>query len=111
MGSYNVIISPNALAQLDSYISYIRSTLLNPIAAERMWRDALDTRNQLSNVAGSLKLCDDPDLKRLGYHVIDFTKHKYVMLYRVDGGTAFVDAIYHQMQDYEHIFVTSISLE
>lgn len=111
MDSYDVIISPYALAQLDSYISYVRYTLLNPIAAERIWRDALETRQQLSNVAGSLKLCDDPDLHRLGYHAIDFTKHKYVMLYRIEARTAYVDAVYHQMQDYEHTFSTLLTSE
>ncbi len=46
MDSYNVIISPKALSQLNSYIDYIQQhTLLNDQAAHSVWQDALETRN------------------------------------------------------------------
>lgn len=104
MISYKVIISPKALSQLDSYIRYVHYTLLNPIAAESIWRDAQETRKALARVAGSLKLCDYPALHELGYHALKFGKHDYVMLYRVEGETAYVDGVYHMMQDYENLF-------
>ena len=54
-------------------------------------------------MAGSLKLCDDPKLRALGYRTIHFKHHKYFMLYRIEDGKAYVDGIYHDSQDYENI--------
>lgn len=56
MDSFNVIISPKALSQLNGYIDYLQYTLLNNQAAYNLWQDALDTREQVSRVAGSLNL-------------------------------------------------------
>ena len=108
MVSYNVIISPKALSQLDSYIDYIQFTLLNEQAAKSVWQDAIETSNKLKDVAGSLRLCNHPKLKELGYHPICFLKHKYIMLYRIEDNVAYVDAIYHQLQDYENTFAGDI---
>lgn len=60
MDSFDVIISPKALSQLNDYIDYLQYTLLNDQAAHNVWQDALDTRERLSNVAGSLKPCSHP---------------------------------------------------
>ena len=105
---YKVIVSPKALAQLDSYISYVQDTLLNPIAAQSILRDAKKTRETLSKIAGSMKLCGHPKLHELGYHAVKFEKHNYAMLYRVDGETVYVDGIYHLMQDYENLFAGEV---
>ncbi|MCR5789943.1 MAG: type II toxin-antitoxin system RelE/ParE family toxin [Lachnospiraceae bacterium] len=102
---YDVIISPKALSQLDAYIDYIQHTLLNEQAAKAVWDDAMDTREELTRVAGSLRLCDNKKLQDLGYHKINFLRHRYLMLYRVDDTTAYVEAIYHQLQDYENTFL------
>lgn len=110
MDSYNVIISPKALSQLNSYIDYIQYTLLNEQAAQNVWQDALETREQLSTAAGSLKYCTHPQLKKYGYRSINFKRHRYLMLYRIDEKTVYVDAIYHQLQDYENIFAHGLNL-
>lgn len=104
MDSYNVIISPKALSQLSAYIDYIQYTLLNEQAARTVWQDALETRSRLSLVAESLKYCKHPLLKERGYRLICFRRHRYVMLYRVVGADVYVDAIYHQLQDFENVF-------
>ena len=106
---YDVIISPKALSQLNEYVDYIQYTLLNPQAAELVWQDALDTREQLSKVAGSLGFCRNQTLRDHGYRCIGFKKHKYAMLYTVDGTTAYVDAIYHMQQDYENTFANEVN--
>lgn len=108
MVSFDVIISPKALAQLNNYIDYLQYTLLNEQAAHNVWQDALDTRERLSEVAGSLKLCTHPILKKYGYRSINFLRHCYLMLYRLEAQTAYVDAIYHQLQDYENIFANDL---
>ncbi len=104
MGTYDVIISPKALSQLNDYVDYIHFTLANPQAAKSVWQDALDTADTLETSAGSLNFCKHPKLKQLGYHPIFFRRHDYVMLYRIDGSTAYVEAIYHMLQDYENTF-------
>lgn len=97
MDSFNVIISPKALYQLNNYIDYLQYTLLNDQAAYNVWQDALETRDQLSRVANSLQYCTHPQLKKNGYRAISFMRHRYLMLYRIDGKTAYVEAIYHQI--------------
>lgn len=104
MDSFDVVISPKALSQLNDYVDYLQYTLLNDQAAYNVWKDALETRDQLSKVAGSLKFCTNPQLEKNGYRAIHFMRHRYIMLYRIEGTTAYVDAIYHQLQDYENIF-------
>ena len=79
MDSFNVIISPKALSQLNSYIDYLQYTLLNDQAAYNVWQDALETRKQLSRVAGNLKYCTHPQLEENGYHAISFMRHRYIM--------------------------------
>ena len=101
---YNVIISPKAYSQLEDYLAYIQYTLLNSQAAKSVWLDAKETADELTRAAGSLKLCDNPKLKEFGYRAISFKRHNYVMLYRVEGNTAYVEAIFHQRQDYENTF-------
>ena len=108
MDSFDVIISPKALSQLNDYIDYLQYTLLNDQAAYNVWQDALETHDQLSKVAGSLKLCTHPQLKKHGYHIIHFMRHRYLMLYRIEGTTAYVDAIYHRLQDYENTFADDL---
>lgn len=108
MALYEVIISPKALSQLDAYIGYIQYTLLNAQAAKAIWDDAVDTRDELAKSAGSLKLCDNKKLQNLGYHRINFLRHRYLMLYRLDGTTVYVEAIYHQLQDYENTFLDEL---
>lgn len=100
---YEVIMTAPAKLQLDHIIYYILSEFRNEQAALNIMKDANDTRIRLSHVAGNLKLCDDPDLRALGYRTIHFKHHRYFMLYRIENGKAYVDAIYHDMQDYEHI--------
>ena len=109
MDSFNVIISPKTLSQLNCYIDYLQYTLLNEQAACNVWQDALETREQLSKVADSLKFCTHPKLKKNEYRAISFMRHHYLMLYRIEGTTVYVDAIYHQLQDYENTFADELN--
>ena len=111
MGFYNVIISPKALSQLRSYIDYMQYTLLNDQAAHSVWKDGMETRHRLSKVAGSLKYCNHSQLKEYGYRAINFKHHRYTMLYRIDGMNVYVDAIYHQLQDYENAFADELNTD
>lgn len=109
MDLFDVRISPRALNQLERYVDYTQYTLLNDSAARQIWQDALDTIERLSRSAGSLAVCRDARLQRLGYRSIRFSRHRYIMLYRVTGETAYIDAIYHELQDYENLFTDELT--
>ena len=64
---YEVILTYPAKAQLDHAINYILCEFESEQAALSVLNDAEDTRSRLSHVADSLKLCDDPKLRALGY--------------------------------------------
>lgn len=104
MVSYSVIISPKALTQLEEYIDYIQYTLFNNQGARAVWEDALETAARLETVAGSLEPCSHPKLKEYGYYPIRLSRHRYVALYRIDDNNAYVEAVYHELQDYQNLF-------
>ena len=95
---YRVMVTPDAEADPDTFVREKK----NKQAASNVVDDFEKTKDNLSRVAGSLKLCDNPRLKELGYHRINFLSHNYFMLYRIDGDMAIVDNIFHQLQDYEN---------
>ena len=70
--------------------------------ARNLLNDFEATKTSLSNVAESLKLCDNPKLRELGYRRINFLSHRYFMLYRIENDTVYVDNIFHELQDYEN---------
>ena len=98
---YEVVISEKAELQLDQFVHYILVGLGNEQAAASVLDDAEKTKERLSRMAGSLKLCDNTKLRALGYRIIHFGYHKYLMVYRIDGNTAYVEGMYHELQDYE----------
>ena len=99
---YKVVITSDAEEDLDRFVRYLLFEKQNPQAATNVLNDFEATKQTLSNVAGSLKLCDNPRLHALGYRKIHFLSHRYFMLYRVDGNLAIVDNIFHELQDYEN---------
>ena len=101
---YEVILTIPAKAQLDHIIEYVLSKYENTQAALSIMDDAEETKYRLSHVAGGLKLCEEPRLRSLGYRTIHFKRHRYFMLYRIQDGMVYVDAIYHDLQDYESFF-------
>lgn len=110
MDTFKVIISPEAKSQLSDYVCYIRTVLLNDVAAKSVYDDAIETGKRLSVVAGSLAYCKDERLKSHGYKAIYFRNHQYVMIYRTIGQVAYVDGIFHLRQDYENLFAINQDL-
>lgn len=108
---YKVIITLPAKRRLEMYIEYTVEKLHNRQAAKAIIDDAMETKNRFSNIAANLKLCDDPVLAKYGYRKIRFSKHDYVMLYRIVGKTVVVDGMYHELQDYESIFAEEMNLK
>ncbi len=100
---YDIALSVQAQTHFREIINYLIYELQNQQAAISVADDFDETIARLSHVAGSLKLCDDSVLRAKGYHTIRFRKHKYLMVYTVDGDRAYVEGIYHDLQDYEGI--------
>lgn len=100
---YNVILSSQAKMHFRKIIDYLLYELENKQAAISVADDFDDTTARLSHMAGSLKLCDDSILRAKGYRIIHFRKHRYLMIYTIDGDRACVEGIYHDLQDYENI--------
>lgn len=109
--AYNVIITPPAKHQLDMYIAYTLSEFKNLQAARAIRDDARETKKRLSNTASSLALCEDEVLAKNGYRKIMFAKHDFFMIYRIDNDTVIVDAMYHELQDYESVFANRMQLK
>lgn len=100
---YKVVLTTQAKVDFRRIIDYLLFKLKSEQAATNVANDMENTINQLSHVAGSLKLCEDSRLKSLGYRTIHFKQHRYLMLYRIESDVVYVDSIYHDLQDYENI--------
>ncbi len=99
---YKVFVTSEAEEDLNRYVQYLLFEKKNKQAAKNVLDDFEETAEKLSQVAGSLKLCDNNKLKNLGYRRINFRRHRYFLLYRIEGDTAIIDAIFHELQDYEN---------
>ena len=102
MSHYKVVVTDDAKADLDEFVSYILLVKKNEQAADSLLDDFLDAVGELEGVAGNLKLDDDEDLAALGYHRIHLKKHRYYLLYRIEDQTAIVDNMFHDLQDYKN---------
>lgn len=100
---FRVILTSQAERQAQKILDYIVYELENMQAAINVEQDMKDTVIRLSCTAGNLKLCDDINLRTLGYRTIHFRRHSYFMLYKIVDRCAYVIGIYHDLQDYENI--------
>jgi plasmid stabilization system protein ParE len=99
---YKVVVTADAEEDLNQYIRYLLLEKRSEQAARNVLDDFEATVQSLKNVAGSLKLCDNPRLKELGYRRINFLSHRFFMMYRIVEDMVFVDDIFHELEDYEN---------
>lgn len=99
---YKIVITLEAKEDLERFIRYLAVEKENIQAAKSLLDDFELTKDKLTYVAKSLKKCDNSKLKELGYRRINFSRHRYFILYRIDGDVAFIDNIFHELQDYEN---------
>lgn len=99
---YKVILSSDAEEDLNQFIRYLLYEKKSRQAASNVLDDFEVTMQSLSHVAGSLKLCENPKLKALGYRKIRFLSHRYFMLFRIEENLVIVDNVFHELQDYEN---------
>lgn len=106
---YNVIITTSAMKKLEAYIRYTIYVLRNKEAAKAIRNDARETKRVLSYMASINPMCEHPKLKQYGYRKQFFLKHKFIMIYRIEGSSAIVEGMYHELQDYESLFIPDIN--
>lgn len=99
---YKVIVTDDAFEDLDHILYYLLFVLKNEQAARNVLDDFEATKVQLSHMAGSLKLCENLRLRARGYRRMEFQKHDYFLLYRIEGNSVIVDAVFHDLQDFEN---------
>lgn len=99
---YKVFVTKDAEEDLEHFVNYLVVEKKNLQAARNVLNDYDATIETLKHVAGSLKLCDNPELRQLGYRRINFLNHRYFMMYRIEDKVVYVDNIFHELQDYEN---------
>lgn len=99
---YRVVVTKDAEEDLDSFIKNLVLEKRSEKAAENLLNDFLATKECLRYVAGSLKQCDNPKLRQMGYRRINFLNHRYFMMYRIEGDVVIIDNVFHDLQDYEN---------
>lgn len=88
---YKIVMSKGAEEDIDRFVTYLLFEKKSEQAARNLINDFEATKINLTNVAESLKLCDNPKLRELGYHRINFLSHRYFMLYRIENDTVYVE--------------------
>ena len=100
---YNVEVTDFAFAQLDNILDYIRFKLMNPDATAGVMEDFDEAIEKLEKAAGSFKICEEEELAQHEYRRYHLARHRYVLLYRIDGQNVFIERIYHELQDYQNL--------
>lgn len=98
---YEVILSGQAKEDFRKIVHHLLYKFGNKQAAANIINDMEDTITRLSRIAGSLKLCDEPELRAAEYRTIHFKRHRYFLVYRVIENQAYVIDVFHDLQDYE----------
>lgn len=108
--AYRVFITASAKMRLDEYIWYTAKVLKNPIAARRIREDARITKKLLSETAEIPQILNNPTLAQYGYRKFRFQEHGFVMIYRIDGNMVIIEGMFHELQDYESVFIDELNL-
>lgn len=98
---YEVVVSPEAEADLDRIIRYIAADLRNPPAATAL-ADKIEARLcELETMPGKFSFCKDAFLRAMGYRRAQGGNHQ--IIYRIDetAKRVLIVHFYHTLQDYE----------
>lgn len=101
MKKYRIIVTPDAEEDLNKYIVYLIEKKKNPQAVRNLLKDFRETKNCLSNVAGSLKDPENEKMIERGLKRINFLHHNYFMLYYIDKEIAYITQIFHGLENFE----------
>lgn len=98
--AYKVVVTKNALQQLENIIDYLVYHLHNRQAATGVIDDFQQACKELTYVATSIVFCNDKYLAAKGYRKLALAHHKYLLLYQVRNEIVYVNGIFHMLEKY-----------
>ena len=102
MKKYKVYITGRAFSDLRIRIGYLRNEKKSIQAAQALFDDYRETRSVLTNIAGALADPDDEKLKQRGLKRINFLRHNYFMLFRIEKEKVIIVRVFHGLEDYQN---------
>ena len=96
--AYNVQITASGEKDLDEILTYIVEELSNPQAAGHLLDEVTKTFHVLAENPMVYPACTQPLLQRFRKVVV----MQYVIIYRVDTTTVYVERLFSQLEDYVH---------
>lgn len=81
--AYKIVVTPDAEADLDGFMAYLLFEKQNSQAAGNLLDDFELTKNTLSNVAPSLKYCENPKLKQLFSSLLGLISFVHLLLHNL----------------------------
>ena len=94
--AYNVKVTASAEKDLEAIVSYIVQKLSNPQAAGHLLDEITRMYRALEDNPMIYPACSQPLLQRFR----KATVMRYVIIYRVDGDTMYVERFFSQLEDY-----------
>ena len=94
--AYNVKVTASAEKDLGAIVSYIVHELSNPQAAGHLLDEITKMYHVLADNPMIFPACSQPLLQR--YRKV--TVMRYVIIYRIDGETVYVERFFSQLEDY-----------
>ena len=101
MKRYNVIRTDDAEEDLRKYVDYLVRVKRNPQAAQNVLDDFDGTVDMLETMAGSIAKPQSPKLNARNLKRINFQRHKYFLLFRVEGNDVIITNMFHELEDFE----------
>ena len=96
--AYELKITASAEKDLDTILSYIVRKLCNPQAAGHLLDEITDLYRKLEENPMTYPACSQPLLRKFRKAVV----MRYVVIYRVDQSTVYIERIFSQLEDYVH---------
>ena len=101
MKKYRVKVTPEAKVDLKVYLRYVLKKLKNEQAAKSIAEDFRATKNELADVAESIRDPDSEKLKQRGLKRINLKHHNYFLLFRIKDDIVEVTNMFHGLEDFE----------
>ena len=102
MKKYRVIEAQIAKKDIKKYVGYLRNIKRSTQAAQALFDDYRVTKQRLAEVAGTIQEPKSQKMKQRGLKRINFSKHNYFFLFRINGNDAEIVAVFHGLEDYEN---------
>ena len=102
MNNYKVEILPKAREDLRRALNYLIYVKLSPKAADSVLKDFEETIEKLSYLADSYQMLESDILRKRSLKRVNFSRHKYFLLYKIENDKVFITNIFHAREDFEN---------